>query len=150
MPLPSTTVADECSDNLRIWSDKWTDHRIGWHLDVVHPALVDHGAALWPHQPPGTPARVLIPLCGKTRDMAYMAQQTQVEHVVGVDGIEQALLEFAQEHPHLNVQKQSKQGAFDLYSGEKLTLLKGDFFDLASHHIMGDIGQCISVSWYQS
>ena len=45
--------------------------------------------------------RVFVPLCGKSVDMAYLASNERVSHVVGIDIIKQAAEEFAQDHPTL-------------------------------------------------
>lgn len=44
---------------------------------------------------------MFVPLCGKSVDMAYLASNERVSHVVGIDIIKQAAEEFAQDHPTL-------------------------------------------------
>ena len=99
--------------------------------------------------------RVFVPLCGKTVDMAYLVSKHSA-YVVGVEGIDMALEEFANEHPTLGVQKitassdvtgsvkdnsdcdgsdnvknrTTEQGRFDRYVGTNIELLKGDYFEL--------------------
>ena len=83
-------------------------------------------------------ARVFVPLCGKTVDMAYLVPFSS--EVVGVEGIETALEEFAKEQPDLKIEKQpddSKDG-YMRYSGEKIQLLKGDFFALTPEVTKGN------------
>mmetsp|Transcript_28055 Transcript_28055/g.51094 ORF Transcript_28055/g.51094 Transcript_28055/m.51094 type:complete len:337 (-) Transcript_28055:63-1073(-) len=89
--------------------------------------------------------RVLVPLCGKTVDMAFLAQQPSVTEVVGVDGIRKALDEFASEHPeqgwtnepHVDTTATTattneKDGSalFETIMGTDIRLLKGDFMEL--------------------
>jgi thiopurine S-methyltransferase len=63
--------------------------------------------------------------------MAFFASQPSVIDVVGVDGIQQALDEFSKEQPQLKLQPSTSiDGRFDRLVGEKISLLKGDFFDL--------------------
>jgi thiopurine S-methyltransferase len=83
------------------------------------------------------PYRVFVPLCGKTVDMAYFATQPFVQEVVGVDGIQKALDAFALEHPELAIQPKSADAAdpesvsaYRRMTGNKITLLQGDFFGL--------------------
>src|SRR5690348_16253628 len=53
------------------WLQRWQEGRTGWHRDAVMPLLEQHWPALGvPH---GT--RVLVPLCGKSLDMAWLASQ---------------------------------------------------------------------------
>ena len=42
--------------------------------------------------------RVLLPLCGKSVDLAYLSKK---HDVVGVESIEQPIVEFGREHPEL-------------------------------------------------
>ena len=62
-------------------------------------------------------------------DVAFLA--TVADEVVGVEGIRQALVEFAEEQADLNVvSKGMEEGGFEKFQGEKITLLRGDFFSL--------------------
>lgn len=53
------------------WHDRWAKNEIGWHEREFNPLLVAHFAQL------GLAAgsRVFVPLCGKTRDIAWLLQQ---------------------------------------------------------------------------
>jgi thiopurine S-methyltransferase len=78
-----------------------------------------------------TPARVFVPLCGKTVDLAFFAKADAVSEVVGVDGVRKALEEFAQEHTDLKLAPLEDQtDEYERLVGEKIALLKGDFFHL--------------------
>ena len=50
------------------WLDRWSDGRIGWHEKEGNAALMQH----WPNLPGGS--RILVPLCGKTPDLAWLAR----------------------------------------------------------------------------
>jgi thiopurine S-methyltransferase len=75
-------------------------------------------------------ARVLVPLCGKSVDMPYLASRGA--EVVGVEGASRAVREFFEE----NVGKTPKSrtvGEFEAHHADDLAsveLLLGDFFDL--------------------
>lgn len=88
--------------------------------------------------------RVFVPLCGKTLDMTYLANQPSVTEVVGVDGIQQALDEFSQENQELKLQPSTPSGGgrFARLVGDKISLIQGDFFDLDEEAIGG---QCEAV-----
>jgi thiopurine S-methyltransferase len=62
--------------------------------------------------------------------MAHVAHFESVKEVVGVDGIRKALDEFSAEHPALEIRPMGSDGIYDRFSGKKVTLLKGDFFEL--------------------
>lgn len=53
------------------WLQRWREGRTGWHHESVMPLLEKHWGAL--DVAPGT--RVLVPLCGKSLDMLWLAQQ---------------------------------------------------------------------------
>lgn len=61
------------------WHDKWRKGQIGFHQDAVHDDLVGHADWLLG----GGPRRVLVPLCGKSRDLHWMARQGHA--VAGVE-----------------------------------------------------------------
>ncbi len=61
------------------WLQRWNEGRIGWHRREVMPLLEKHWPAL--DAPRGT--RVLVPLCGKSLDMLWLARQGM--QVVGVE-----------------------------------------------------------------
>lgn len=101
----------------------------------MNEVLLAHGADVIPNfetqEACADPVRVFFPLCGKTVDMAFVAKKESVAGVVGVDGVRKALEEFGQENPELQVKPvESKNGKHERFEGDKITLLKGDFFDL--------------------
>jgi thiopurine S-methyltransferase len=72
--------------------------------------------------------------------MAYLAQQDFVAELVGVDGIQKALDTFAQEHGEFEIQPAGKIGDYDRLTGQKITLLKGDYFNLDDSATNGRFG----------
>lgn len=79
--------------------------------------------------------RVFVPLCGKTLDMVYLAGRAG--DLYGVEGILTALEEFAAEHPELQVEHKGASNGYERFEGEKITLLKGDYFELSQEHTQG-------------
>jgi len=53
------------------WHRKWHENEIGFHMSEVNPMLVAHFAQLGLQ--PGQ--RIFLPLCGKTRDIAWLLDQ---------------------------------------------------------------------------
>ena len=81
-------------------------------------------------------SRVLVPLCGKTVDMVYLANLCQ--EVYGVEGIQTALVEFAEEHPDCQIVNQGAAvHGFERWEGPKIKLLKGDYFQLSTQNTNG-------------
>ncbi len=102
------------------WKARWQEGRIGFHEGRPNRFLEEHVAQL------GDARRVLVPLCGKAEDMAWLA--THGHAVVGVDVAEPALRAFFDEH-HL-AYDESQHGEHLLLSSGPYALLAGDFFSI--------------------
>jgi thiopurine S-methyltransferase len=72
------------------WLGRWRDGRIGFHEDRPNDLLVHHAARL------AGCRRVLVPLCGKSEDLAFLAARGHA--VIGVELAEQAVRAFFAEH----------------------------------------------------
>jgi thiopurine S-methyltransferase len=112
------------------WHNKWASGQIGFHLPEVNPYLQRHWAA------PAS-ARVLVPLCGKSLDLAWLAGRGH--QVLGIELSEKAIEDFFSEH---QVQPQiSEKGAFKVYRSDAFELWCGDFFALTA----GDVADCTAI-----
>ncbi|MBI1422607.1 MAG: thiopurine S-methyltransferase [Gammaproteobacteria bacterium] len=106
------------------WRERWQQNQIGFHQGEVNPYLREHWAGLGI----AAPARVLVPLCGKSLDLVWLRQQGyQVE---GVELSEVAVQAFFEEQAM--PARQSTQGAFQVWEADGLRLWCGDFFKLDS------------------
>jgi len=145
-----SSVDKESTDNLAPWSERWQAKRIGWHIDNINEAVATHGDELLAHgneescrtAASGKVVRLLVPLCGKSHDMAYFSQHQGVTEVVGVDGIKKALQEFADEHPGLDIKEDAPVGSYEKFKGSNIMLLRGDFFELTEKETGG---KCTAV-----
>lgn len=72
------------------WHERWEEGRIGFHLAHVNPDL-----ERWLPRLASTPTRVLVPLCGKSVDLRFLAQRGH--EVIGVELVEQAARDFFRE-----------------------------------------------------
>jgi thiopurine S-methyltransferase len=131
-----------CALTLYFATIQWKTREIGWHRNDIGESLIKYGQRVIPGlvtgdttngvtDCPAEPMRVFVPLCGKTVDMSFLASQVVVSEVVGIDGIQQALDEYAEENKQLNIKKVDPAGQFDRLQGDKVTLLQGDFFHLS-------------------
>lgn len=112
------------------WQDRWARSQIGFHQEKVNGYLRRHWSGL------GLPrdARVLVPLCGKSLDLAWLAEQGH--GVIGVELAERAVQDFFAER---GVQPEVLQrGAFKVYRADRLQILCGDFFALSRD----DVADC--------
>ena len=80
--------------------------------------------------------RIFVPLCGKTVDMAFLATNPKVSHVVGIDIIKQAAEDFAEENPALSMKKFRPAESCDatstgsIFHGDDITIIVDDLFNL--------------------
>lgn len=103
------------------WCSRWKEGRIGWHEPDGNASL----RRWWPRMPAG--ARVLVPLCGKSLDLVWLAQQGH--EVTGVELSELAVRAFFTEQ-RLSARIERRAG-FDVYLADQMpiALWCGDFFD---------------------
>lgn len=112
------------------WHDKWARGEIAFHQQQANPFLVAHFDAL--HLTKGS--RVFLPLCGKTRDIAWLLAQGY--RVAGAELSELAIKELFQE---LGVAPQITQaGKLMHFSAQNLDIFVGDIFDLTAE-MLGQI-----------
>jgi thiopurine S-methyltransferase len=74
---------------INFWIKTWGKGNIGFHLADFHPALDKY----WPKLEAGT--SVLVPLCGKSRDLLWLEERGL--DVIGVEFVESAVLDFFRE-----------------------------------------------------
>ena len=102
------------------WLDRWANGRTGWHEVDGNAGLRAH----WPLQ--GGGSSVLVPLCGKSTDLLWLALRGH--DVVGVEIAEKAIREFFAVH-ELDYRREAG-GDLDRYAATDLpiTLYCGDYF----------------------
>ncbi len=104
------------------WLERWRTNQIGFHQSDFNARLIRH----WPFLGIRRGARIFVPLCGKTRDMLWLAQQGHT--VLGVELSEDAIEAFFAEAgaPH----ERRQAGTFELFEADRIGILRGDFFEL--------------------
>ena len=111
------------------WAQLWTDGRLGFHKPSVNDSLLKHWVTLKGGDGDSLLA-VLVPLCGKTHDLAWLAKQRGVS-TVGVEFVKRAVDEFVVEHPECKLRPGARVGKYDYtVAGASLSLWCGDIFDL--------------------
>ncbi|WP_426099423.1 thiopurine S-methyltransferase [Pseudomonas sp. PSPC3-3] len=106
----------------QFWRERWARNQIGFHLPEVNPYLQRH----WPRLALAQGAKVLVPLCGKSLDLVWLASQGH--RVLGVELSEQAVEAFFSEQgltPRI-----SQRGVFKVYQADVIEVWCGDFFAL--------------------
>ena len=106
----------------QFWHEKWEANDLAFHREDFNPVLVDN----WPVLDVPAGSRVFVPLCGKSRDMAWLLEQGY--RVLGVELSEIAARSFLEESG-LDARR-DRDGPFVRYRTEQLEFLCGDFFSL--------------------
>ena len=111
------------------WQARWAQGQIGFHLQEVNPYLQQH----WPSLSIAPGSQVLVPLCGKSLDLAWLAGQGL--RVLGVELAERAVEDFFAEQ---GLQPEvEQQGVLRLYRAAGVEIYCGDFFNVQAEHVAG-------------
>ncbi|XP_003725869.1 probable thiopurine S-methyltransferase isoform X2 [Strongylocentrotus purpuratus] len=134
VPFIRLTVCDISSfscvkmSRIQTWTEGWAEGRTSFHGTNVHKSLLEFQSKLLVKKP----SRVLVPLCGKTLDMRWLAEEGH--EVVGVEGVIQAVMEFfeEQELPYKESDVPGIKGA-KLFENEdkKIKIYLCDFFQFS-------------------
>lgn len=116
----------------QFWLDRWQAGQTNFHQTRVTPLLQKY----WPSL--GVPAgsRVLVPLCGKSLDMIWLAQQGL--RVLGVELAPLAVEQFYAENGL--VPEVSGHPAGRLYAAGGVEILCGDIFHMTAQDLAGCAG----------
>jgi len=115
------------------WHRKWADNQIGFHQAQANPYLQRY----WPALGLAPGSRVLVPLCGKSLDLVWLAGQGC--RVRGVELSRRAVEDFFHEQ---GLQAQvSQRGAFEVWRSGEVELWCGDFFALRAE----DVADCVGL-----
>jgi thiopurine S-methyltransferase len=104
----------------REWLDRWREGRIGFHRHDTHPALVRH----WPRLKIRAGTKVLVPLCGKSLDMRWLANRDHP--VLGIELSREAIEQFVDEGT--GEVSRYQQEPFSICRQGSVELWCGDFF----------------------
>ena len=126
--------------NSEFWQQRWQEGRIGFHKSDVNPELIKYFSNL--ALPIGS--RVLVPLCGKSIDMVWLACAGY--DVVGIELVESAVQAFFAEQnitPTITeftsaADKSTLKRYQGQLAGQTITLWAADIFALSTIDI-GDI-----------
>ncbi len=111
------------------WHKRWHENQIGFHQTDINPWLLAHWSRLNLNQGD----LVFVPLCGKSDDMTWLVEQGF--RVVGVELSEKAIKAYFDQYDKNVIV--TREGPFDIWKSENITIHKGDFFDLTPDHLEG-------------
>ncbi len=105
------------------WHKKWEKNEITFHQNEANPLLVEYFSMLSLAEG----SRIFIPLCGKTRDIAWLLASGY-----RVAGAELSKIAIVQLFAELGIEPQiSSIGKLEHYSAENIDIFVGDIFDLS-------------------
>jgi thiopurine S-methyltransferase len=113
------------------WHKRWERGEIGWHQGEINAHLRE----LWPALSLPRGSRILVPLCGKSLDLLWLASQGH--RVLGVEISQVAVEAFFSENgltPSI-----AAVPAGTSYRVDEIEILCGDFFALEPEQL-GEIG----------
>ncbi|MDT8437387.1 MAG: thiopurine S-methyltransferase [Wenzhouxiangellaceae bacterium] len=102
------------------WHERWRENRIGFHRDEVHPALMQH----WGEVAGSDHSAVLVPLCGKSPDLHWLAESGHP--VFGVELSPLAIEQFFDEAGF--PARRIDYGGLPAWQAGRVCLVEGDFF----------------------
>lgn len=108
------------------WQRRWSRGQISFHREQVNPHLLEHADKLFPVGAP-----VLLPLCGKSLDLAWLAARGNP--VVGVEFNALAVNQFFSGQG-LEPDR-TPLGKFECFTSGQLKILLGDFFSLEKEQV---------------
>lgn len=87
------------TDKLSVWEAEWNKGNTSFHLPEVNPKLLDNLDILLDPEPAASESgrkNVLVPLCGKTKDLVHL--HSLGHNVIGVEWVEMAADQFFSEN----------------------------------------------------
>lgn len=114
-----------------LWHRRWAENQIGFHREEVNPWLSRYGFLL----ERSVGRRALVSLCGKTLDLLHL--RSLGFEVFGVELSPIAVQAFFREN---NIAPTvTTRGRFQAHSGDGITILVGDVFDLTTTDLGGEV-----------
>ena len=108
------------------WHARWQEGRIGFHQAQINPWLQKY----WSHLGVAPDAQVLVPLCGKSRDMLWLREQGHA--VAGVELSDLACRDFFTENGAEVTPLMLSEG--HLRERDGIRLWSADFFSMGARH----------------
>lgn len=106
----------------QFWRERWLKQEIGFHQPEYHELLLRH----WPRLGIAQGAAVFVPLCGKSLDMVWLAEQGY--RIIGVELSELAIDSFFAERGLVPTTR--TEGGLVVKSAGPYELWCGDIFEL--------------------
>jgi thiopurine S-methyltransferase len=110
----------------QFWITAWNEGRTNFHQGDYHDKLLEY----FPQLNPEKEQRVLVPLCGKSKDLLWLQGLNLLVH--GIELHDQAVESFFEENA-LSPLKKTQDQDFTHYGHENIVISCGDFFKLSEN-----------------
>lgn len=107
----------------QFWLDAWNSNKTGFHQDEYNKKLMQY----FPEFQPISGQKVLVPLCGKSKDMIWLHNMNLYVH--GVELCDHAVDAFFKEN-NLEDPVINQDTEFKHYTHQNIVISSGDFFKL--------------------
>jgi len=107
----------------QFWLDAWNTGRTGFHQEDYHKKMIQY----FPEFEPISGQKVLVPLCGKSKDMIWLHNMNLYVH--GVELCNHAVEAFFEEN-NLEEPVVGQDPDFKHYTHQNIVISSGDFFKL--------------------
>jgi len=109
------------------WIERWEQKQTGFHQSEINSYLQTY----WHQMDIKESANILVPLCGKSKDLLWLIEQKY--NVTGSEISQIAVADFFEEN---NIAFQKKKiDSGEEYFNDNLTIIQGDFFQLTRTEI---------------
>ncbi len=112
---------------LSYWKSRWRKKKVGFHMPGGYPGLMKH----WSSLKISPTATVMVPFCGKSRDLIYLSKHCG--RVMGVEISEVAVHEFLEDNS-LDAEISSYK-EFKIFRTGNIELWCGDFLKLPAQKV---------------
>ncbi len=113
--------------DVEFWLERWQSNDIGFHRDDFNPHLLEH----WPELKLDASSSVFVPLCGKSRDMVWLASRGH--RVIGVELSALAVEQFFAENQLIPERKAAAN--HQIYSAGPFEIWCGDIFAMPAEEL---------------
>jgi thiopurine S-methyltransferase len=124
------------------WTERWAEGQTGWHAGSPNRFLVEYFDRL--HCATGD--SVLVPLCGKSLDLGWLAAEASCRPV-GVEWAEQAVAEYFADASEAVVCK-PLSSEVEQWQSQGVALLRADWFAVQREHLSAATGMTETRAWW--
>jgi thiopurine S-methyltransferase len=123
---------------IEFWKQRWDNNQIGFHQQKINPYLAYFYGEKGPERSARTALKVFVPLCGKSMDLLWLAQNGY--ETFGVECSETAVRSFFEENSVNYKSAENEHGSLFMSPATDagragIEIFQGDFFALGNEEL---------------